>query len=94
MTDESPSPLQQTEQVTIFIIENEHSRFELRKIWSLLQSLPEGKRKNFRSLTNGTLPMSDDGRRKVWNGTFDRRLPKDITTFCVFNRVEDCKFKM
>jgi hypothetical protein len=95
MTDEIPAPLQQTEHVTIFIIECLNSRFEVRNIVSLIQALPEGKkRKKFTSMTNGTLPMTDDQRRIVWKGTFDRRVAHKVTKFCVFNRVEHCKFNI
>jgi hypothetical protein len=95
MTDQVPALLRQTEYVTIFIIECLTSRFEVQKIRKLMEALPEGKlRDKITSMTNGKSPMTSEQRRYVFKGTFDRRVPYKVTKFCVFNRVENCKFKI
>jgi hypothetical protein len=88
----TPPPLPATKCVTIFMLDNQHSRFQVYHITQILDKLEgEQNKHDFKQLTSK--PLSDDVRRTPWRGKMDPRFPKTISVFYVFNRVEECKFK-
>jgi hypothetical protein len=88
----TPPILEATRCLTIFIVDKQHSRFEVYQINRLLDTLAAEKKAEFKSLTRK--PLSQILRRTPWRGMFDPRHPTTFKLFYVFNRIEECKFKI
>jgi hypothetical protein len=83
----TPPILEATRCLTIFIVDKQHSRFEVYQIKQLLDTLAPACKKITRK------PLSQQFCRTPWRGMFDQRHPTTLNLFYVFNRIEECKFK-